>query len=505
MSCFIPCREEIDAKETAALYSKHIFPSHGLPSKIISDRDPCFASRFTRELCNILGIKQNISTAYHPHTDGQSERTNQWLEQYLCFWTNKCQDNWATYLPMAEFTHNNWPNETMCESPFFLLMGYNPRADWTDRPSPIPQVVLCLDQFKQARKRAKELMIKAQQSWVKNKDMPKYKVRDQVWLEGRHLHTNQPTTKLVPRRHGPFKVVQVMSSVNYRLKLPTQWSIYPVFHIDLLTPYRKTPTHGPNYQRPPPDLVDREEEYKAEKILDSRRFSRKCKLQYLVKWKGYPDSENQWVDKDDVFADKALQEFKTLNPDSEVHIRHLYIPEDHIPTLSAKHMPSPTPSTIEDVILPSSNPQDYPISCIFRQLIEPKHGQVSPDFLEYQDTGSANARGNQEGTSMEANGVGMEAGANHQSLPQSSSPVSVTTISDISNLLCTHNGPAEYCHEHKHNPVFVPPPEGKYIIHNVLQHLQEAQESSLGPVVGYTFDNDNSDKENDPNATEVLP
>ena len=105
---FIPCTEEINAEETAALYAKHTFPSYGLPSKIISDRDPRFASRFTCELCKILGIKQNISTAYHPRTDGQSERTNQWLEQYLRFWVNERQDNWAAYLPLAEFTHNNW-------------------------------------------------------------------------------------------------------------------------------------------------------------------------------------------------------------------------------------------------------------------------------------------------------------------------------------------------------------------------------------------------------------
>ena len=93
MAQFIPCTEDINAEETAALYAKHTFPLYGLPSKIISDRDPRFTSRFTRELCNILGIKQNISTAYHPRTDGQSERTNQWLEQYLHFWVNERQDN----------------------------------------------------------------------------------------------------------------------------------------------------------------------------------------------------------------------------------------------------------------------------------------------------------------------------------------------------------------------------------------------------------------------------
>ena len=126
-------------------------------------------------------------------------------------------------------------------------------------------------------------MTKAQRSWVKNKDMPKFKMGDQMWLEGCHLHTNQPTTKLVPGRHGPFAIVQVMSPVNYCLELPTQWSIHPVFHIDLLMPYRETPMHGPNYQCPPPNLVNSAEEYKVEKILDSQKFSKKHKLQYLVK------------------------------------------------------------------------------------------------------------------------------------------------------------------------------------------------------------------------------
>jgi hypothetical protein len=80
---FIPCVEEISREETAALYAKHIFARYGLPTKIISNCDMRFASKFTWELCKLLGIQENISTAYHPCTDGQSERSNQWLEQYL--------------------------------------------------------------------------------------------------------------------------------------------------------------------------------------------------------------------------------------------------------------------------------------------------------------------------------------------------------------------------------------------------------------------------------------
>ncbi len=165
-----------------------------------------------------MGMTQNISTAYHPRTNGQSERTNQWLKQYLHFWVNEWQDNWHLYLPLAEFAHNNWPNETTGESPFFVLYRFNPHTDWTDKPSPILQVALRLDQFKRARQHAQELMIKAQQSWVKHKDTPKYKEGDLVWLEGHHLCTNQPVIKLAPKRHSPFAITQVMSPVNLSKK-----------------------------------------------------------------------------------------------------------------------------------------------------------------------------------------------------------------------------------------------------------------------------------------------
>jgi hypothetical protein len=168
-------------------------------------------------------------------------------------------------------------------------------------------------------------MIKAQQSWVKHRDMPKYNTGDLVWLEGKNLCINQPTAKLVPRQHGPFKVIQVMSAINYRLELPTQWSIHPVFHTNLLTPYRETIMHSPNFTRPAPELINGEEEYSIEKILDSRQFGRRQCLQYLVKWEGYPDSDNMWVDKDDVSADDKVREFKVSNPKSETHLRQAHV------------------------------------------------------------------------------------------------------------------------------------------------------------------------------------
>ena len=131
-----------------------------------------------------------------------------------------------------------------------------------------------------------------------------------------------------------------MSPINYRLELPMQWSIHPVFHIDLLTPYRETITHSTNYQRPPPDLVDNTEEYEVEKILDSRLFGRRRQLQYLVKWKGYPDSDNMWVDKDDVFADDKVRAFKDSNPNTRTHIRAARTTMEHQSPLASSRSSS---------------------------------------------------------------------------------------------------------------------------------------------------------------------
>jgi hypothetical protein len=196
---FIPCNEDITAEETAALYIKHVFTHFGLPTKVISDRDPRFMSKFMQEACKVTGVKHAPSTAYHPRTDGQSERSNQWLETAIRFITNQKQKNWAPYLPIAQFAHNNWPSDTTRKSPFFLLMGFNPRADWVHATSPIPRVTLRLEQIKEACVQACEAMIKAQQSWVKHRDTPKYKEGDLVWLEGKNLRINQPTAKLAPR------------------------------------------------------------------------------------------------------------------------------------------------------------------------------------------------------------------------------------------------------------------------------------------------------------------
>ena len=154
-----------------------------------------------------------------------------------------------------------------------------------------------------------------QMMWVKHRSTPQYHEGDLVWLEGRNLRTNQPTAKLATRRHGPFPVEQVLSPVTYKLSLPSTWNIHPVFHTDLLTPYRETPFHGKNYQRPLAKLIQGQEEYEVEAVLDKRHYGKKKKRQYLIKWKGYPNSDNEWVDHADMHAPEAIKEYEEVQKD----------------------------------------------------------------------------------------------------------------------------------------------------------------------------------------------
>jgi hypothetical protein len=319
---FIPCNETINAEGVAGLYLRYVFPRYGLPIKIISDRDPRFASKFMKELFRLIGAKANMSTAYHPRADGQSERTNQFLGQFLRPWVNVQQDNWEPYLPIAEFTHNSWHNETTRQSPLNILMGYEPRADISNVPTSIPILELRREVWKRAREDTHNFILQAQSRWAQSKkEGCMFKEGDQVWLEGRNLHLDQPSAKLAPKHHGPFTIKQVLSPIMYQLALPHQWKIHDVFHVDLLTPYIETEFHGPNYTRPPPDLIDGEEEYEVNSIIKSRRYGRGRKVQYLVKWKGYADSDNEWVDWDNMHTDEALEEFRRRQPQAITHIR----------------------------------------------------------------------------------------------------------------------------------------------------------------------------------------
>ena len=139
MAHFIATNDTVTSEGLAILYRDNVFKHHGLPTSFVTDRGSVFTSDFSRVMCRLLDIKQNLSTAFHPETDGQTERINGILEQYLRGYCNYQQDNWYDLLSMAEFSYNNTLSATTGVTPFFANYGYHPRYEIHARPQvPLP-------------------------------------------------------------------------------------------------------------------------------------------------------------------------------------------------------------------------------------------------------------------------------------------------------------------------------------------------------------------------------
>ena len=265
-------------------------------------------------------------------------------------------------------------------------------------------------------------MTRAQMMWVKHWNTPRYHEGDLVWLEGRNLRTNQPTAKLAARRHRPFPVEQVLSPVTYKLSLPSTWNVHPAFHIDLLTPYRETSFHGRNYERPPPDLVANQEEYEIKKVLDARHYGRKKTRQYLVKWKGYLDSDNEWVSQKDMSADKAIRGYEEGLEDKrgsnrmKKRIRHLMSSSP----ISVTSSPStPTHSQLLSSLV------DDELSEARATFPTPPQGQISPDSTQSLDLAPTTGI---RGTSTEDDGEEVGRGAAPPSESEDRGPALVLLV-----------------------------------------------------------------------------
>jgi hypothetical protein len=242
---FLPCHTTIIGPQIAQLYLNHVYKWVGLPKRIISDQDPQFTSHFGRSLGKELNINWNLSSAAHPQTDGLSKRKNQWIEQFLHLITAN-QHHWSKYLTIAILVHNNSKNASTGYVPSKLLIGWEPLL--------IPgQATLSNSQL--AERTIEQLcqhhvLATTALNNIANNKAPKevhYKQGQLVWLEAKYLVLPYGTIKLAPRQHGPFKITKTISPVAYKLELPHQWNIHPVFHASLLTPYVETIEHGPNY------------------------------------------------------------------------------------------------------------------------------------------------------------------------------------------------------------------------------------------------------------------
>ena len=227
---------------------------------------------------------------------------------------NKRQNNWHLWLPLAEFTHNQHPSATTGQTPFSMIVGYTPKVKWPNVPSQVPSYTDRMEQIEEVHKAAKISLERAQKMMAirnpSNKKFRPYQKDDQVWIEGTHLKTLYPLAKLIPKRYGLFKILKLLSSVVYEIRVPHQWKAHNVFHTNLITPYEEMAIHGLNYSQPLPDLVNREEEFEVEQILNMKQMGQGRKTHYLVKWKSYPTSDNSWELEKNLNADELIAEFK---------------------------------------------------------------------------------------------------------------------------------------------------------------------------------------------------
>jgi Integrase zinc binding domain len=162
---FIPTHMTVTALGSARPYLQHMWKLHGLLQSMVSDRGAQFVAEFMRELYCLLGIKVSASMAYHPQSDGQTERVNQELEQYIRVFINKCQDNWDTLLPLAEFAYNNHAHSVMQHTPFYIDTGQHPYMGF--KPHQPPSKVKAVNEFADHMKSTLE---EARAALAKSKD-----------------------------------------------------------------------------------------------------------------------------------------------------------------------------------------------------------------------------------------------------------------------------------------------------------------------------------------------
>ena len=314
----IPTHNSVTAEQMMDIYYKDIFRLHGIPKKMFSDRGPQFAARIMRALYKRLGIESGITTAYHPEGNGKVERKNQEVETFLRLFCARRQTDWVDQLPAAEFALNSRVHSGTTYSPFELIYGYLP--DFTipiGKRSNIPSLEERLDLMAKARDDAaaalrltKERM---KEAYERNKKAAHvFKPGDKVWLSAKDISIHQATPKLGPRQLGPFTVLKRMGDLDYQLELPHWLKVHPVFHVNRLSPWHNNGLKQP--PPPPPEIVDGEEVYVVDKILDSRFYRRK--LQYLVRWKGYGEDGDTWEPEDHLLgtADQAIKDFYRKNP-----------------------------------------------------------------------------------------------------------------------------------------------------------------------------------------------
>ena len=268
MAHFVPTTEKTTAEGLARLFRDNVWRLHGLPESIISDRGPQFAAGLMKELNGLLGIETKLSTAFHPQTDGQTERMNQELEQYLRMFIDHRQEQWPEWLGTAEFAYNNKVHTGTKVSPFQANSGQNPRMGFEMRKKGrFEKAEKFVERMKEVQGEAKAALAKAQEDMKRYADKHRleaveYKVGDLVLLSTKDLKwqmVGRRSEKLTERFVGPYKVKKIISANAVELDLPSTIKIHLVVNISRIRKYTSQ-VDGQRKETPKPVIIEGEEE-----------------------------------------------------------------------------------------------------------------------------------------------------------------------------------------------------------------------------------------------------
>jgi len=278
-----------------------------------------FAAGMMKELNNLLGIQTKLLMAYHPQTDGQMERINQELEQYLRVFIDHRQEQWLDWLGTAEFTYNNKIHTATKISPFKANYGQDPRMVFEEKRKGKYEVAeKFVKRMKKIQEEAKAALGKAQEEMKKftnrrQREEEEYRVGDIVLLNTKDLKwqmKGRRSEKLTERFVGPYKVKGIVSSNAIELELPKSIRIHPVVNMSRVQLY-KPQVEGQKKTPPKLVIIEGEKEFKVEKIINKRTVRGKEK--FLVRWKGYTAEEDTWESRENLENAKELvEEYKKI-------------------------------------------------------------------------------------------------------------------------------------------------------------------------------------------------
>jgi hypothetical protein len=324
----VPTHSNVDAPGVARLVFDNVIRLHGFPRSIVSDRDKRFTSNFWTALFDISGVKRNMSTAFHPQTDGQTERANRIVEDALRSYVNLRHDDWHLHLPAIELAYNNSKNSATGFSPFYLNYGYHPNlpASLAVPATTVNEAASeFIDRLNNDWRTARAALAMAQHRMSeyanRSRRDHRYKVGDKVWLSTANLMPEGPSRKLSAKWIGPFSVSTVISRTAYRLDLPRRYTIHQVFHVSRLKPFQPdTRFPRPEELNQPGPIPGTNDRYLVHSIIGSKWEklpSGHHRHLYHVKWIGYPDSENKWLPLANLTGPdvrRMRNEYDTLHP-----------------------------------------------------------------------------------------------------------------------------------------------------------------------------------------------